>query len=194
MVQKGKNSPGPAARRVRNTAVRASNKNTHFQSNPFNDPLFNELSQVLDKLTKKYNISEKELLSLCREKALHIPLSASMFEKLSTSEIIVKYLKEEKHMTYHDISDLLKRNDRTIWGAYSRARKKHPEKFVISKSELSVPVKIFQDRQTSFLESLVEYCHDSLNLKLSHIARLTKRDFRTIWTVHDRARKKRGKK
>ncbi len=47
---------------------------------------------------------------------------------LSVLEVIVEYLKEEKNMSFHEIALALKRDDRTIWTVYSRARKKRQKK------------------------------------------------------------------
>ena len=53
-----------------------------------------------------------------------IPVSIFRKEKLSPFEAIVKYLKEEKKLNYHQIGALLNRDERNIWTVYSRARKK----------------------------------------------------------------------
>ncbi len=44
--------------------------------------------------------------------------------KFSVLEATVVYLKEQYDMTYHDIGELLKRNEKTIWTVYDRAQKK----------------------------------------------------------------------
>ncbi|MFH1064343.1 MAG: hypothetical protein V1729_04645 [Candidatus Woesearchaeota archaeon] len=43
----------------------------------------------------------------------------------------------------------------------------------------------------SFLESLIEYLKSQLQLTYHEIAMLTNRDERNIWTLHDRAQRKR---
>jgi len=53
-----------------------------------------------------------------------IPASIFADAKLSALESVVVYLKEEFLLNYHEIAVLLKRNDRTIWTVYQRARKK----------------------------------------------------------------------
>ena len=57
----------------------------------------------------------------------NIPIPSKIFtdRSLSVLEAIVKYLKEKKGMTYHEIAVLLNRDDRTIWTVYQRARKKY---------------------------------------------------------------------
>ena len=54
-----------------------------------------------------------------------IPVEIFSDKKLSALEAIVSYLKEEFSLTYHEIALLLKRDDRTVWTVYQRARKKN---------------------------------------------------------------------
>lgn len=54
----------------------------------------------------------------------HIPMEIIKNRNLSILESIVKFLKEARNLTYHEIAVLLNRDDRTIWTVYSRARKK----------------------------------------------------------------------
>jgi len=53
-----------------------------------------------------------------------IPVSIFKEPRLSPFEAIVKYLKEGKKLTYHQIGILLNRDERNIWTVYNRARKK----------------------------------------------------------------------
>lgn len=61
----------------------------------------------------------------------------------------------------------------------------------LSNTTILVPSTVFCDRSLSFLESLVEYLKTQLQLSYHEIAVLTNRDERNIWTLHDRAQKKR---
>ena len=54
-----------------------------------------------------------------------IPASLFKDRKLSVLETIVAYLKDEFSLSYSEISVLLKRDVRTIWTVYQRARKKN---------------------------------------------------------------------
>jgi len=54
-----------------------------------------------------------------------IPVSILQNKELSVLENIVVYLKEEFSLRYHEIAVLLKRDDRTIWSVYQKARKKN---------------------------------------------------------------------
>ena len=109
----------------------------------------------------------------------------------SCLESISKYLKEGVGLRYCEIADLLNRDDRTIWGAHSGAKEKSSSEFVLDSSGIKVPIHIFKDRSLSVLEALAEYLKDELNLRYCRIASLLNKDQRTIWTVYNRAKKKR---
>lgn len=59
----------------------------------------------------------------CDSKIL-IPISIFSDRKFSILENTAKYLKEHEELTYHEIAELLNRDDRTIWTLYNRALKK----------------------------------------------------------------------
>src|SRR3989344_4966989 len=54
-----------------------------------------------------------------------IPISIFSDSKLSALETLVSHLKSQLNFSYHEISVLLSRNDRTIWTVHSRSRKKY---------------------------------------------------------------------
>ena len=56
---------------------------------------------------------------------------------------------------------------------------------------LMIPSFVFKDRRLKVLEVLVEYLKENHNLNYHEIAILLNRDDRTIWTVYQRALKKR---
>ena len=109
---------------------------------------------------------------------------------LSGLEAISKYLKENKRLRYCEIARLLNRNDRTIWDAYQNARRKSNECFSNETSKIQIPVEIFNSRPLSILETLTVYLKDELNLRYCQIASLLNKNDRTIWTVYNRATKK----
>ena len=119
-----------------------------------------------------------------------LPISIFDNKELSCLETIVKYLREEFKLRYHEIALLLNRNDRTIWATYNIACKKRKEKLPVKESKFLVPVSIFKDRKFSVLEVLVSYLKEKFNLRYSEIAVLLRRDERNIWTVYNRYKKK----
>lgn len=77
-----------------------------------------------------YNASKKKLPSKYEifPSKYFIPVSILRNKELSVLENIVFYLKEEFSLNYHEIAVLLKRDDRTIWSVYQKARKKNVKK------------------------------------------------------------------
>ena len=60
--------------------------------------------------------------------SVFVPLDIFSDETLSPQEALVFYLRETEQMTLHQIAKLLLRDDRTIWTAYTRAKKKYGTK------------------------------------------------------------------
>jgi hypothetical protein len=58
------------------------------------------------------------------EHSIYLPLTKLVSDKLSIAEIVVTYLKEDLKLRNSEISRLLKKDDRTVWTLYTRARKK----------------------------------------------------------------------
>lgn len=124
---------------------------------------------------------------------VRIPVSLFVDRSLSVLEVLVEYLKEEMHFTFHEIAVMTNRDDRTIWTVYNRTHKKREKtpKPLLQKSEVFIPLNVLLDRTLSVLEVLVEYLKEKLHLTYHEIAVLTNRNDRTIWTVYSRAQKKR---
>lgn len=57
-------------------------------------------------------------------KQVLIPTEILKDTKFSVLESLVKFLKEEKQLTYVQIADLLNRDQRNIWTIYQRVQKK----------------------------------------------------------------------
>lgn len=91
---------------------------------------FKEMGVLLGRSTKTlwqaYNSSKKKhpLQLIADDFSLTIPISLFKDRRLSILEHIVFYLKMEG-MRFSDIARALKRNPRTVWTVYSRARKKN---------------------------------------------------------------------
>jgi transposase len=131
---------------------------------------------------------------LSDEKEL-IPVEIFRDRTLSVLEIISEYLKEDKGLSYHEIAELLNRNDRTIWTCVNRAKKKRTEvKPEVKPEGIVVPSEIFKDRTLSVLEIITEFFKEEKGMSYHEIAEMLNRDDRTIWTCYDRAKKKRKAK
>ncbi len=137
----------------------------------------------------KLHLTEKEIATIIeREKEIVLPISIFR-NKLSTLEIIVKFLKEVKLLNFSEISRLLGRDERTIWHAYQRAIRKNIE-ITVADSDITIPVSLFASRDYSPLETVVAYLKDSHQLKFNEIAALLDLSPKTIWTVYNRKQKK----
>jgi len=153
---------------------------------------FDELEKRLESLKKDYELDDKDILKLIKEKDKIVNVPASVFNNsLAPLEAVVVFLKEHLGYSFHKIALLLKRDDRTIWLTYSNAAKKKVALEVVS--EFNVPVSIFSDRRFSILESAAAY-FVGRGLSLKQISELFGKNPKTIWTVYSRYIKKGGKK
>jgi len=150
--------------------------------------LIDIFSQITERLKQKYNYSDEEIFRISNnENVLLIPVTI-FSGKLSPAEALAKFLKENYELSYHEISQLIGRNERSIWANYRRAVKKMPWRFEIKES-IAVPVSIFNSEK-SILEALVFYLKDVKKLQNKKVAQLLNKKPTNIWTVHNRAKKK----
>lgn len=154
------------------------------------DERFRFVKYLVEQLEKDYSLKEEEILSLFTKRIL-IPVY--IFNKhLSSLEAIVKYLKEELDLSFVKIAELLNRDSRTIWTSYDKARKKYPHKFVAEDMNYFIPLDIFRNREIAVLENIVVYLKENYNLNFKNIGLVLHRNEKTVWTVYNRAMKKRG--
>lgn len=71
---------------------------------------------------KELNPKDKQFLEL--NQFLYVKTNIFSNSNLTIFESIVKYLKEEKSLNFHQISLLLNRNERNIWTIYRNSLKK----------------------------------------------------------------------
>lgn len=157
----------------------------------------NKLLATLNYL-KEQGLSSEEIYRLVNKlikapvkEEVKIPISVFKNEHLSALETIVKYLRENLLLSFKQIAALTNRNNASLAVSYRNAKIKLSEKFVEEVSPYSLPVSILQDRKLSVLENIVSYLKDTFGLTYHKIAVLLNRNDRTIWTVYQRAIKKR---
>ncbi len=144
-------------------------------------------------LSDKYGFKENELGRILKDN-LRLPISIINNEKLSPLEAIVKYLRENKELTYKQIGKLLSRDPKTLAVTYSVAQKKSSSKLVINEDTIYIDFSIFnkhQDKNLSILETICSSLKDS-GMHYSQISRILGKSQKTIWTVCKRAEKKLG--
>ncbi len=131
-----------------------------------------------------------EFQSFLKEKSKEktIPLNI-LNKKLSPFETVVKFFVENEKRGYAEIGRILKKDRQVIWTTYQRAKKKYSKKFKEFDSKYFIPVEELFSDKFSVSEIIVAYLK-SLNLKNSKIAKIMKRDPRTIWTLYNRYKKK----
>lgn len=87
-----------------------------------------DLSKVLANIKKKYIFTEDEIKELIEKRKGEITLPISIFdERLGMLESASLYLKDELNLSFNDIAKLLKRNYKTIWTSYNKAKQKTKE-------------------------------------------------------------------
>jgi len=143
---------------------------------------------VFARIKKKYHLSATEILNLTKDEAV-IPCNIFTI-KLSPLETAVKYLQENLNYNYTKIAKVLGRDRKTIWQACKNAAKKQPKKFIVKESEYSIPVSSLRSN-LSVLEASVSYLKEEFKLSYHDIGTILERNERTIWTVYNRAKKKR---
>ncbi|MBI2134818.1 hypothetical protein HYU09_02430 [Candidatus Woesearchaeota archaeon] len=157
--------------------------------------------RLLDTISylKESGFSSNEIINLVNKllkvevkEEVKVPISVFKNDKLGSLEAIVKYLRENLLLSFKQIASLTGRNEIALAVTYRNARKKLESKFVVEEiSPYSIPAAILQDRNFSVLENVVSYLKDTFGLTYHKIAVLLSRDDRTIWTVYQRAIKKR---
>jgi len=147
---------------------------------------------------KEQGLSSEEIINLVSEslkvqvkEEAKVPISVFKNDYLSSLENIVKYLRENLLLSFKQIASLTNRNPIALAVTYRNAKKKMEAKFAVTEiSPYSIPVSILQDRNLSVLENVASYLKDTFGLTYHKIAVLLNRDDRTIWTVYQRAKKK----
>ena len=146
------------------------------------------ISYLADELKRLHGVSQQEMLV---RKEICIPIGIFSNDALSSLEAIVKYLKEELKIRFSKIGKLLNRSSKTIWTTYQKSSKKMPYSFENIPRDILIPVSAISNRSYSTLESVVGFIKD-LNYSNHEVAVMLRLDDRTIWTVYDRVKKKRG--
>jgi len=170
---------------ARNTSIKNKDQATALLLNHLN-----ELKELASDFKSKFNLDIADLLSeKTKQTSIQIPVSVFDTDKLSSLEIIVKYLKENRGKSYHEIAILLNRDDRTIWATYDNSLKKLKLKLK-EKPGLAIPIQVFADRKLSTLENLVIYLKDIAGLSVKQISQLLRKNVQTIYTTYRRGMSK----
>ena len=113
---------------------------------------------------------------------------------LAPAESLVKYLKENHGLAYHEIGQALKRDERGIWGTYRRASKKMPGRFDDAESLHKILLTAFSDRSKSILEATMIELHDAQGMRFVDIAKMLNKAYSTVYTTYLKANKSEKKR
>ena len=141
-------------------------------------------------ISERYSISIEEVLKQLSQSEKKILISTFILrdKRLGVIESVVKYLKEDVGMSYHEIAELLDRDDRVIWTTYNKSIKKKKEKFTLGEPSVFLPVSIFTEKSGP-LVAVSKYLVEKCGMDYASIARLLNRDSRSIWACYQKSRK-----
>lgn len=148
------------------------------------------VARLISDLKKLHEVTEQEILG---KREISIPIGVFGNDMLSSLEAIVKYMKEGLKLKFSKIAKLLNRSSKTVWATYSKALKKMPSHFDDISTEIMIPASAISNRSFSTLESVVGFIKD-IDYSNHEVAQMLFLDDRTIWTIWDRVKKKRGMK
>jgi len=110
--------------------------------------------------------------------------------RLTFSQALVLFLKEEKKLSLADIARLLSRDQRTIWTQYATATQKlGPSFYRYPETQIRLPLSRLCGRETSILEAAVLHLKGE-GLRNKEIAEALGRNERTIGSLLVRIRKR----
>lgn len=171
-------------------SIRSVKKRGQVSDSPSSQSKFEALIPLIHFFKEKHNLTKEDLVKLFEDTSeIKVPLSIFSLS-FSPLESLVKYLKENLGLRYHEIASDLNRDDRSIWRTYQQAKSKSKVAFESKKDDYMIQISIFRDRKSSVLENLVVYLKDGQNLTVREISTLTNKSVSTIWTVYNRAKKK----
>jgi len=160
------------------------------------DVLLNTLSSqklleiVLKKIQSEGDLQLADLIKTFQETKGEISVPLSIFStSLPPAEALCSFLRENKKLSYKEIAALISRNEKNVWAACQRAKRKN-KKHLKAEEKYHLPVSIFKDRSYSLLENVVFYLNRVHHLSNKEIAKLMKKSPNSIAVLMKRARDK----
>lgn len=152
------------------------------------------LFSLVDAFATRHNVHRADVIELLKNQPFVPRLPVSAFRRdLSGLETIVKFLRENVGWDFGRIGQTLGRDPKSLSTTYGNAKKKFQGELDVSDYEHSIPLPIFADRKFNVLELIVAYLKDHYGLSFKQIAQLIHRDYKTVWTVYSKVKKKDGK-
>lgn len=84
-----------------------------------------DLDILLNNIKNKFNLSTDDIIELLKQQPEELSLPLSIFNnKLGMLESASLYLKDKKGLSFKQIAAILKRDYKTIWTSYNKAKSK----------------------------------------------------------------------
>ncbi len=153
------------------------------------------LKIVLKKIQSEGNLDLNQLINTFQETKEESPIPSFIFSSpLAPAEALYKFLKENEEYSYRQIAQATKRNQKSVWATYQRAKKKNGQRIDPREEKHYLPLVIFGNRAYSYLESVVFYLNTVYNLTNPQISKLLHKSPNSIAVLMKRARDKHGPK
>lgn len=153
------------------------------------------LKSIIGFMRQNQQLELSELLSIYSETSPEQSVPVSIFSgKLSPSEALCLFLKQDRGLSFHDIAVLLNRDDRSVWTSCARAKKKSKKQFTEKDDDILLPISMFTDRSLSIMEHVVDLLTHQHKMTNSQIAKMLNRNPSAIATVANRAESKKATK
>ncbi|MEM0230979.1 MAG: helix-turn-helix domain-containing protein [Candidatus Woesearchaeota archaeon] len=147
------------------------------------EDMLQKISTSIEELSRRYGIQKEDLLRISEEGRNFI--DAGIFQKRAPLGAICTELKAKGYST-KEIAKKLGRSYKTIWTTIKKTERKKPAE----KTGILIPLRAFENRNMGILESAVKFLKDEKNMRLSQIAKILKRNYRTVWTAYNKAKEK----
>jgi len=116
------------------------------------EELLHAVQRLTTHLQQVYGVRPEDVL---HAEAEGILIPTSIFaQDLSPAEALVKYLKENKSLSFREIAQRIGRDERGIWGSYQRAQRKRKGTLEATKPFVFLPLTIFV-AELSIFEAVV---------------------------------------
>jgi hypothetical protein len=143
-----------------------------------------ELQEIVQEIEAEWGLTPRQVFEQIPPQD-YVPIAIFADRRFGIMEALVKYLVENRSMSYKQVALLLDRDNRAIWVTYNHARKKTIYKFRDTQGYM-IPLSVFAGIKRGVLGALARYCSRTLGLGNAEIARMLGRDARTIWAVLNR--------
>lgn len=148
------------------------------------EKLLSRIKNDISRLSDESGLREDHIIKQLLLERDGFPVSI-FSSQLGILESIVKFSREELHLKYEEIGNLLRRDKGPIGVSYRKANKKMPEQLDMS-SLIYIPFSLFSNTVLTAFENIVFYMKQK-GFNFREIGILLRRNERTIWTTYKRA-------